>query len=1110
MATIPTTFGLLSFKVRHVFTPVKLLNNRGSMHLFVRCLFSVAMILLVGPTRGVGDEPVSFDTLGVGFEQDVRPLLEEYCLECHSGTLQEGDLNLERFTKFDEVRRHPESWQKVLKMLDDGAMPPDDSRQPSADQLQLLRSWVQSYLDVEAKAWAGDPGPVVLRRLTNAEYTYTIRDLTGVDLDPARQFPSEGAAGEGFTNVGNALVMSPALLNKYFDAGGEIAEHAVLLPDGFRFSTHSTRPDWTDEIVVQIREFYQEFVDTTETSFGRGGVIPLEKYLVATLDERETLASHSNSCEAVAQQRGLQPKYLKLLWTMLSSDSKSIVLDGFRRHWQIAKSGDATGLTAEISRWQKGLWVFNPVGLLGRKGSRSQWLEPVNPLVTEHELRFQFATPEEGEKGKTEGKKEEEKEKKKAQEVVVSLVVTDAGDGNEHDFVVWQQPRLVAEGQPDILLRDVAAASSRLLTQNATLDGASDILLFGRHPNGKTVAPDSLCVRAPAVIEIRLPGQLVVGRELVTTAVLEQETGSQGSVQPELVAGTPGLISGLRPSVVTVTLSDVNIGADTRTVSYTRPILVGENTMVRERFESSMEEFRSLFPAALCYTQVVPVDETLTLNLYYREDEHLTRLMLNDTQRAHIDRLWNELRYISRKPLRELDVLESLLETTIDHPQEGIFDELVIPFNEKAAAFRSELIDSQRKHVDALIRFANGAYRRPLADKETAGLRDLYGRLRKQKLSHDEVFRLTLARVFLASPFLYRLENTTVETATSAISDWELASRLSYFLWSSQPDEQLRSVTAEGILHTTEVLASQTQRMLVDARVRRLATEFVCQWLNIYDFGALAKKSEKHFPEFESLRSDMYEESVLFFTDLFQHDRSLLSLLDADYTFVNQSLAEFYDIDGGESDQWRRVEGMRGHGRGGILGLSATLAKQSGATRTSPILRGNWVSAVLLGETLPRPPKNVPQLADAVPEGLSERQLFELHSSDASCAKCHQRIDPFGFALESFDAIGRRRDKDLVGRAINTRTKLPDGYELEGLNGLRDYLLENRRDAFLRQFCRKLLGYAIGREVQFSDEPLLAEMQRDLIKNNYRFSVAVHRIVLSDQFRKKRGGKKNG
>ena len=366
---------------------------------------------------------------------------------------------------------------------------------------------------------------------------------------------------------------------------------------------------------------------------------------------------------------------------------------------------------------------------------------------------------------------------------------------------------------------------------------------------------------------------------------------------------------------------------------------------------------------------------------------------------------------------------------------------------------------------------------------------------------------MTLARVFVAPAFLYRLEEAPVATAAAAVSDWELASRLSYFLWSSQPDDELRAVAAGGTLHTPGVLAKQTRRMLSDARVRRLATEFAGQWLHIYDFDSLDEKSEKYFPEFADLRGDMYEESIRFFTDLFQSDASLLSLLNADHTFLNERLAGFYGIEEVEGTKWRRVTGIRQHGRGGILGLATTLAKQSGASRTSPILRGNWVSEVLLGEKLPRPPKEVPQLpaGETKTDGLTVRQLVAKHTSVPLCASCHQRIDPFGFALEGFDSIGRRRDRDLAGRPIDTQTKLPDGSEINGLTGLRDYLLETRRDAFLRQFYRKLLGYALGREVQLSDEPLLTEIEQRLARSDYRFSVAVDMIVQSRQFREIRG-----
>ncbi|MFN8706158.1 MAG: DUF1588 domain-containing protein, partial [Planctomyces sp.] len=201
-------------------------------------------------------------------------------------------------------------------------------------------------------------------------------------------------------------------------------------------------------------------------------------------------------------------------------------------------------------------------------------------------------------------------------------------------------------------------------------------------------------------------------------------------------------------------------------------------------------------------------------------------------------------------------------------------------------------------------------------------------------------------------------------------------------------------------------------------------------------------------------------------------------------------------------DNWRRVDGVQKFGRGGILTLGATLTKQSGASRTSPILRGNWLSEVLLGEKLPKPPKGVPLLPeDESGETLTVRQLVEKHTENPKCYGCHQRIDPYGFALEGYDAIGRARTNDLSGRSVDTKTRVMDGTEVDGIEGLRKYLLTSRRDAVLRQFCRKLLGYSLGREVRLSDQPLLTQMMRELEKRDYHVSVIVEAIVTSSQFR---------
>jgi hypothetical protein len=459
--------------------------------------------------------------------------------------------------------------------------------------------------------------------------------------------------------------------------------------------------------------------------------------------------------------------------------------------------------------------------------------------------------------------------------------------------------------------------------------------------------------------------------------------------------------------------------------------------------------------------------------------------------------LWDELRFVSEAPLKQVDVFEQLWQFATQDAKPEAFEPMRAPIMQGAEAFRKRLVEVEPVHVQAVLDFATRAWRRPLTGVEQSELRALYQKLRKQELPHAAAVRMLLARVLVAPAFLYRGEKAAPGPKAAPVNDWELATRLSYFLWSSAPDDELAALAVKGALHDPTVLAAQANRMLKDARIRRLATEFGCQWLHVRDLGALDEKSERHFPTFVSLRGAMQEEAVRFFMDLFQENRSVLSLLDADHTFVNGALAKHYGLDL-KRDDWQRVDGLRAKGRGGILGFASTLAKQSGASRTSPILRGNWLSEVVLGEKLPRPPKGVPILPDEAPAGLTERQLIERHSSDEKCAGCHKRIDPFGFALEGFDAIGRARERD-------TATTLADGTAIRGLEGLRDYLVSRRRDDFLRQFCLKFLGYALGRSVQLSDRPLLGTMVAELKANDYRVGTVIDLIVRSPQFREVRG-----
>jgi hypothetical protein len=529
-----------------------------------------------------------------------------------------------------------------------------------------------------------------------------------------------------------------------------------------------------------------------------------------------------------------------------------------------------------------------------------------------------------------------------------------------------------------------------------------------------------------------------------------------------------------------------------------------------KRFLAGRDAFRRVFPLYTCFPAVVPTDEVVSLKMFHREDEPLARLFLDAAETARLDKMWVRQRFVSRQPVAEWDYLPQFMGfTTQDTPKEfqQFFVDRKPRFKKHADEFLAEEEAAIPAQLDSLLKFAERAYRRPLKESEKAELRSLYQTVRGKGATHDEAFRGVLARVLVSPAFLFRIETAPKGKEPASVNDWELATRLSYFLWSSTPDDELRALAVAGKLRDPAVLAQQTQRMLKDDRTRSLAIEFGTQWIHVRGFDEFNEKNEKLFPTFDAaLRAAMYEESILFFQDFFRSDRTITSVLDADHTFLNETLAKHYGIPGVAGPQWRKVDGVRKFGRGGVLGLASVQAKQAGASRTSPVLRGNWVVETLLGEKLPKPPANVPQLPEM--EGvdkLTMRQLVERHAKDQACAVCHVRIDPFGFALEKYDPIGRLREKDLGGLPVDATAKLKDGTEFTGIDGMRTYLLTKKKEVVVRLFCRRLLGYALGRAVTLSDTGLLDEMVSELGKNDGRITAAVQTIVRSPQFRMVRG-----
>jgi hypothetical protein len=999
--------------------------------------------------------------LAYAYATQVRPLLKKYCLECHATKVKKGSLDLERFASLAQIRKDVQPWRQVMEQLEAEEMPPKKKPQPTAAERKQLLAWVAACLDAEARARAGDPGYVPLRRLSNAEYDCTIRDLTGVDLRPTREFPADGAAGEGFTNAAEALTeITPDLFSKYLGAAKDVAEHAVLLPEGFRFAPGKTRRDWTDESLAHLRAFYARCTD-------REGRLPVKPYLLATLRYRDSVLAGTVDVDHVAAKEHLKAKYLRVLWRTLTDKRPSYPLDLIRARWRQAGEKDVDALTAEIMAWQSVLWRFVPIGSY-RYGNMTR--EVANdPAAADVDVLRWAGKPAPGQS-----------------EIVLYLASRELSPGVPGSQVIWHRPRLEAPGKAPLLLRDL----DRFLNwrSGGTRYGLAQER-FGRFPDGKAAEEASLVAAANSVTEMRLPAALFRDRQFVVEGKLDGPAGER-LVQLAVTSAPPGR----------------DFVWDGKS-----PVLASPRAAALQRLLQGHAAFRRCFPWFVCFPNVVPTDEAVCLKMFHREDEPLERLFLDAQAKQHLDGLWKEHRFITQQPLAENAYLPQFIGfVTQDQPKE-LLDYLLSQrpvFQKRADDFQKEYDAAIPKQLGALADFASRAFRRPLQEKEKTELLGLYRALRKKGVGHEEAFRGALARVLVSPAFLFRVETAPAGSAPGPINDWELATRLSYFLWSSLPDEELRRLAAAGKLREPPVLAAQTRRMLHDDRLRALAIEFGTQWIHVRNFDELKEKNEQLFPEFNAgLRAAIYEESIHFFQDLFQNDRAVTQILDADYTFLNETLAKHYGIPGVVGPQWRRVDGVRKYGRGGILALASVHARQSGASRTSPVLRGNWVVETLLGEKLPRPPANVPVLPD-VPGGtdnLTTRQQVEKHTSVASCAACHVRIDPLGFAFEHYDPIGRFRLKDHGGLAIDARTKLQDGTDFDGLEGLRAYLLTRKKDVIVRLFCQKLLGYALGRATALSDRPLIEEMMTELNRHEGHISAAVLAIVRSPQFRSIRG-----
>ncbi len=959
------------------------------------------------------------------FTRTVRPFLEANCISCHGQQNPAAQLDLSGFKTMSALMQDGRRWSQILERVAAGEMPPKGApREPTAQERRSAVDWFHAVREHEMRRNAGDPGVVLARRLSNVEYNYTIRDLTGVDIRPAREFPVDPGNTAGFDNSGETLTMSPTLLKKYLAAAREVASHMYLKEAGFAFAPHPmlAETDRDKFAVHQIIDFYHaqniDYADYFETAW--------------RFRHRAALGQPSATLAGLARQHRVSAKYLETVWLTLESAEQIGPLVKLQAMWRALPKPP-----------------LKPQANVARAGCEA--------------MRTYIA-----------------RVRQKVEPRFINITAGAIGTAWQ-PLLIWKNQQY-ATHRRKFDPRQLQVAGEPAFDQRNVVEPEWDNA-FGP---GKTM----LVENKPADPDLFVPAG--------ERARYEAAWGRFCRVFPDMFY---------------------------------------KESRGRNYFKVGKDEGRYLSAG---YHNVMG---------YFRDDQPLYELLLDKQSQTALDKMWREMDFIASVNIRtyvefaklgtrgtrddfkdgEPEVREIEVEQIIAEPKLRKLEadylevakggsELAIQavkgffnaFNESMRWVKRARLDAEASHLQTLYEFAARAYRRPLSPADRADLLSFYREAQSRySLDHEGAIRETIALVLTSPKFSYRADLVEARDGIQPLSNLDLASRLSYFLWSSMPDEELLRHAAAGDLRQPEVIKAQARRMLHDPRIRALAVEFGGNWLNFRDFEQIGTVDRARYASFtDGLKQAMFEEPIRFLLDVFQHNRSILDFLYARHTFVNPMLARHYGMPptGGDDNVWTRIPHADRYGRGGLLPMAAFLTKNAPGLRTSPVKRGYWVAKNILGEQIPPPPPLVPELpSDEAKMDLSLRQMLERHRANPSCAACHARFDSFGLAFETYDPVGKSRTSDLGGRAVDARATFPGGVEGEGLPGMRQYIRDRRQGDFVRGFSSKLLAYALGRSLALSDDLLIQDVGRLLGKDGCCFETAIDSIVTSRQFLNQRG-----
>ena len=1007
------------------------------------------------------------------FKEKVFPVLNKYCISCHGPRKQKAELRLDTLNP-DMVKGFTgDHWHEILNTMNIGEMPPEDSKQPNDDERRILIDWMTNEIE-HAKKVAKGESKTVIRRLTKEQYTNSLQDLLGITLNFGDILPPDGLSEEGFTNNGQTLSVSALHMDYFLKIAGEALDKAIVTDEkppashrykwtfgtdtkqkakGFNLGFQS-QPLKTHEYRVDTFGPSKDYIQNE--TFQPEGDIRTRFY--ADMRGSRSYRKGEGDNRYWVDKEGLvllparpHQEFEAQMWQGPNPNVKAVLRDfplegDFRVVVEVAKTTGETPI--HVNGDIMSLSGFNPIIKYQRKKKEVKAKKNSTIIFANQPLK---ATN---------------------QRISGSYIHTNGGGYTdaEYEFTVDKD----ATYQLDAVITTEERRPVTLTIGGHKISDVAGITTGSYAENG---------LRAFAVAAVKL---------------------KKGTHKLKFERNGP--IPHFSHFILTPTknqkIADIFAGKKIETPPSTEDPYIRMVAGNRQDDGMEYEPFGEL-------TRVTGKnDEFKKYEFYGRlEDMPLPVIDPNDNEplsNLMVFGLWNE-NFADKKGQKTPAIKVRSMSF------EGPLVKSWPPQSHKEIFFKSSnSADEEAYTKEILKKFMTKAFRRKVYNKEVDRYMAFWKKNRQLHETYESSIKDTLLTVLCSPSFLYILEKKYAkEEKARKLNDFELATRLSYFLWNTMPDKKLMAEAKQGTLNKN--IVDQMKRMIESPRLKDFIKPFTTQWLDV-QFMDQTQIDVQLYPKYNRFtKRDMKEETYEFISKVMKDNLSILNFIDSEFVMLNQNLAQFYGIDGVTGAQFRAVKVDKSKNRGGLLSQGSFLAGHSSGDDSHPIKRGTWLVKKILDTPPPPPPPNVPALPEDDPNfaKLTKKEQLEKHRDNPSCRDCHKKIDPFGVAFEDYDAVGLWRNKvekfDHTGKNritldLVSKATLPDNTEIDGVASLKKYILDKRKKDLTRSVAKHMLSYALGRSLSFTDEDELNKIIEKTEEDDYKMQTLVEAIVTSQLF----------